>query len=395
MIASLFTILYIVYIVLGVLFYDLHYCSYIDEIYPWLLLSVLLFSRRKFSKPLAVWLCIALFYLLYSFTIVSNTDEAILSDFIAETKPYTAFLALLCLRPRLSRRQLNLLRRFCLLCIPILIVAGIMNFGKVGTERFTLLPGARLGSACTILALSYYLFANKDSKKTMITCLLICAIGFAVPTSKHIILTGFIFFLFFSTRHHRLRFGVLALMLCAWVANIIYDSVINDFTIYYQSEGSARSELFKSSWDILNDYFPFGSGLATYANAASANWYSPLYGKYGLDSVYGLVEGNTLFASDTYIPVLAQFGWFGVIMFIVFIRFIYKKAKAYYRYSRDVKSYKIALTALAYIFIESMADASIIGNRGVAVMMILALSLYNIRINEGIADKQFPLPERR
>ena len=93
MIASLFTILYIVYIVLGVLFYDLHYCSYIDEIYPWLLLSVLLFSRRKFSKSLAVWLCIALFYLLYSFAIASNTNEAILSDFIAETKSVETILS--------------------------------------------------------------------------------------------------------------------------------------------------------------------------------------------------------------------------------------------------------------------------------------------------------------
>lgn len=395
MAASLFIVLYIVYIFFGVLFYDFRLFSSIDEIYPWLLFVILLFSRQRFSRPLIVWLSVALFYLIYSFTIESNTADAILSDFVAEIKPYTVFLVLLCLKPRFTRWQLNFLKRFCLFCIPILIIAAIMNFGKVGTERFTLLPGSRLGSACTIIALSYYLFAREDNRKTILTCLLICSIGFAVPISKHIILVGILSFLFFSTRRHRLKFGIVPILLCIFAGYFIYNEVSHDFVIYYQTDGSARGELFKTAWNVVNDYVPFGSGLATFGNASSGRWYSSLYGKYDIDSVHGLIKGETLFISDTYFPVLAQFGWFGIFLFVLFIRFIYKKSKAYYRLSGNVKSYKIALIVLAYIFIESMADASIIGNRGVAVMMILALSLYPINAHENIAYQQFPLSKRR
>ena len=98
------------------------------------------------------------------------------------------------------------------------------------------------------------------------------------------------------------------------VALIGFDQYAN----YYQSAGSARAELARQSLAVANDYFPFGTGFATYGSAVTAQYeyYSPLYYSYGLSTVWGLAPGATSFLSDTFWPtVIAQFGYFGLIAF--------------------------------------------------------------------------------
>lgn len=100
----------------------------------------------------------------------------------------------------------------------------------------------------------------------------------------------------------------------AVVALIGMDQYIN----YYQSAGSARGELARQAIAVANDYFPFGTGFATYGSAVTAQIdnYSPLYYMYGLSIVWGLAPGAASFLSDTFWPtVLAQFGYFGLIAF--------------------------------------------------------------------------------
>lgn len=52
MFTSIFIILYIVYIIAGVLFYDLQLFDYIDEIYPWLLFILFFLVNRNFQNHL-------------------------------------------------------------------------------------------------------------------------------------------------------------------------------------------------------------------------------------------------------------------------------------------------------------------------------------------------------
>lgn len=100
----------------------------------------------------------------------------------------------------------------------------------------------------------------------------------------------------------------------AAVALIGMDQYIN----YYQSAGYARGELARQAIAVANDYFPLGTGFATYGSAVTAQIdnYSPLYYMYGLSTVWGLAPGAASFLSDTFWPtVLAQFGYFGLIAF--------------------------------------------------------------------------------
>ena len=102
------------------------------------------------------------------------------------------------------------------------------------------------------------------------------------------------------------------------VALIGMDQYMN----YCQSTGSARAELARQSLAVANDYFPLGTGFATYGSAVTSQleYYSPLSYSYGLSTVWGLAPGATSFLSDTFWPtVLAQFGYFGLIAFMVLL----------------------------------------------------------------------------
>ena len=150
----------------------------------------------------------------------------------------------------------------------------------------------------------------------------------------------------------------------------------DDFELYFLDNPgeTARSALYLNVPNILNDYIPFGSGFASYANATSATWYSNIYYQYGMDNIYGLIKGEADFAADAYYPTLAQFGYVGITLFISFIIFILRKTNHAYQKYHDLKRYKVAIILLIFILIESTSGASIIQSRGIMCMIIIVLS---------------------
>jgi len=123
----------------------------------------------------------------------------------------------------------------------------------------------------------------------------------------------------------------------------------------------------------LNDYFPFGSGLGTYATHASAIYYSPIYYEYDMHLNYEIGKG--LFITDTFYPSLAQFGYFGIFLFFIFFYNIYKKAKKSYKKNNDKDQYRMCILLIIFFAIESIADSTFTHNRGMAMLMILAMFL--------------------
>lgn len=369
-------LLYCVYIVFGILLYDMNFCQYIDELYPWLLFLLLIVRKGRISKPFKIWIKIALFYLLYSILIHSNVLNAILFDFMVQIKPYLTFFSIYCLAPRLSERECTFLKKFTLCCVPFLIAVGISRFGGVlGTVNGEVLPGARFSSACISIALSYYLFADKDSYKTMFVCLLISSIGLFRPTSKYILELGAIILVFLTFKHGKFKLWMPIIL--GIIGYVCYIQIQNDFLLYYTSPDVARGALYVTAYRILIDYFPFGSGLGSFACAASANWYSPIYAKYDIEMVWGLAEGETYFVSDTFYPTLSQFGLVGCVLFILFLKYIYRESVKKLRDMGNNRTHKLVILFIGYILIESASDASFIGNRGVGIMIMLALTICN------------------
>ena len=200
--------------------------------------------------------------------------------------------------------------------------------------------------------------------------------GMLVPTSKYIgILICAIAALFIINKPIKFNIkyiiiGITAIAVIMWV-------VWDEFFFYFLDdyEYNARPMLYVTMPKILNDYFPFGSGLATFASPASATWYSPLYIKYDLELIWGLMEGEAWFVADVYYPTLAQFGYVGVGLFIWLLAYIFQQMNNMYYNMHDLKRYRVALIIIAYLLIEATSN-SISNERCVLAMIILALSLY-------------------
>ena len=86
------------------------------------------------------------------------------------------------------------------------------------------------------------------------------------------------------------------LFIAVWLARdkiILYyvDGMMNSREMW------SRPAMMLTSIQILYDYFPFGSGLASFGTFASAEYYSPTYAVYGLDHLWGLSKEMPTFLS--------------------------------------------------------------------------------------------------
>ncbi len=388
---NLFTILLVAYTVFGVMLYDLDLFTSIDELFAFGIAACavysITFNKAPNAKPLIIWLCIDAFYLAYSLFIRSNAYIAIANDFIMQSKPFMTFFGMMCLQPRLTQRHFDFIALFAAACAMILPFIYILHPEiSEGTFKGVPLSGARFGSAATQLALLFYLGYLRNSGGAKTVAIFIMLIGLLAPTSKYLgMVLCTLVVLPFVNQPVRFNFKYITAGLCLllFMLFVVWDDIAF-YMLRDKDEETARFMLYSMMPQILVDYFPAGSGFATFANAASATWYSSLYSQYNLDIVFGLTEGDASFVSDVYYPTLAQYGLIGVGLFIWFIYYLLNLLKRSYQEIRDIKRYRVGLLAIAYILIESTSDASLIGNRGVLTMVILALTLY----------KYTPAPQR-
>ena len=382
---TLFCIFTLLYMLFGVIFYELRVLTFIDEVVTLLIALYAFFKiltrQIPFNKPFIIWLVVSFFYLIYSFVIESNEPEAIVSDFIMQSKPYLVFFGLLCIKPRLENLHFNLLQGVCWLSIFLLVAIYIHHPDDREVVTYgVMLTGEALSAVAILIGALYYLCCDRDSTATKLTTILIMSAGLLSPTSKFgATFVAAILILFFVGKPIKinLKYLIMGSVMLAAMFFVVKDEFIFYFVRDYQY--NARPMLYIKMWEILSDYIPFGSGFATYANPASMIWYSPLYSKYNLDSIWGLGENSDMnFAADTYYPILAQFGYVGIALFIWFFYYIFKKINSCYNLTVDIKRYKTALIIVCYILIQATSNA-LANERCVVAMSILVLALYKFR----------------
>lgn len=169
-------------------------------------------------------------------------------------------------------------------------------------------------------------------------------------------------------KSNRLSVVHIALGLVA-VALIGMDQYIN----YYQSAGYARGELARQAIAVANDYFPLGTGFATYGSAVTAQIdnYSPLYYAYGLSTVWGLAPGAASFLSDTFWPtVLAQFGYFGLVAFAALLIALFVMC-----YKAGGGSRLPVICIFAYLLISSTSESSFFNPSAAYLAMCAGLAI--------------------
>jgi hypothetical protein len=389
--------LFIVFdLILGVIFYDFE-CSfgftYIDELIILLLGCFYVFlniadGKYRIKKLFLLFIFIISGYLLYSFIIKSNTNQAIISDFLVFIKGFLAFFILIELKPQLSPSHMKILKNIAVIASFFCLIIGSI-FG-MDFIFFWFGHPSRFATA-TIACGMLFFYASKFSLRTIIITILIFSIGLFSLRSK---MYGFLILAFFSLLYtyrqfHYKKFkisikaiipAIIMILACLFVAR--------EKIFFYFIRGSnaekmyARPLLYVTGYKILQDYFPLGSGFGSFASFYSGISYSKIYSKYGIDKAHGLSKDNTGFICDTFYPqLIGQFGFLGIILFFLFwITIIINAYKRILYINRSCQLFILMLLIFAFFMIESVADSTFVHNRGIFVMMIFALATNEIQI---------------
>ena len=182
----------------------------------------------------------------------------------------------------------------------------------------------------------------------------------------------------FKLQHALLIIVVLGLVVAASWSKISFYFITGNSDTFDPdvAQSYARPVLFATAGLILVDHFPFGSGLASFASYASAEHYSNLYYEYGINNVWGLSEDYNDFICDAYFPALAQFGFVGVILFVVLFSWIYSKLRLIIR--ANGKKYRIPFSigvmCISFVMIESVGSTFFVQTSGMLIMILLGLT---------------------
>lgn len=381
-ISNFYTLFWVVYFPLCIAFYDAISFQYIDEL---LTLILIFFTFNKLKKKgnkkrlQETWsyIIIMAFYVIYSLLMAVNVGDAVWQDLQQQVRPYAVFYCTWLLAPQFSEKQ----KKTILMVMGVTIVAyiALIMTGRMAFYGEGSFVTPVTGQLALVMAMTYFCF-KPMTKKTVITSIVILTIGMLSAKSKfygeYIVFIAIVWLM-----HGRIKFASLKtfVQLATLTAAVIFFTWTKFNAYYVEGFGEeriqemARPATYATGVQILGDYFPFGPGLGTFACHAAAVYYSPLYPKYGLDNYWGLTRENPMFLADCFYPVLAQYGWVGLLLFVVFW---YRRIKET-KYIVDERYYKMALMCILALALESVADTSYLSGKGMGFFMLLAICLNN------------------
>ncbi len=394
------------------------YLTSIDEFLSELFLVVGVFdciANNRWKDYTFLWTLLGLmiFYFIYSFTFVHfNTPRAIVFDFIVELKPYVPVAVILAIKPKFNDIDRKFIKGIALFNSVLLAIALVL--GDTVTAAIVFHP--TYSGIIILISALFYLYCCIDengevSHRDLRLVFIIISSGLLCLRAKYYGIYIFVVFFFFLykpgiMRHFNLKhaIGLIALFIIVLAVSwhkIQYYFIMGENETFdpTQIESFARPVLYITGFQILFDYFPFGTGLASFATAGSALDYSNVYYEYGIDKVHGLAPNLDFnFICDTFFPVLAQFGVVGVILFTYFWVWIYEYLRIMIRRNASRYRYEFIIGSIIILFImiESIASATLTGNCGFVVMILLGLvCIPGIRLKQqknDIAETSYGIP---
>lgn len=150
----------------------------------------------------------------------------------------------------------------------------------------------------------------------------------------------------------------------------------NQIGYYYieLSGQSARSVLLQTSFEIMEDYFPIGTGFGTFGSDVAREFYSPVYVCYGFLRHYEL-QRDSAFFSDTFWPIImGQTGFLGTACYLLALLLLFSKALQVRAVSR--RAYGAVLFLLAYLLISSTSEPTFCNSVSVPPAAVLGYAIY-------------------
>lgn len=392
-ISRFFTLYWIVYFPTCIAYNDLPGFSSVDEAMTIILLLYTFmmygskYINKKPWKEFMVCFGVIAFYVVYSLLFGANVSGGVWLDLMQEIRPYSIIFCTWILNPQFTKKQ----KKWMLITMIITLFSWILYHPQTLDSQVEA-EFPVLGQLAICTGMSYYLF-TKDTKRNRLIALFLVLTGMLAPKFKYIgEVVCFIAFIFFLKKRLNFR-SPKTMIYCVLVVTIVLMVSWTRFDAYYVSgldnEGLARPMTYKTGLKILWDYFPFGSGMGSFACNGAKVYYSPLYYKYDLNGIWGLgVVGA--FICDAYYPSLAQFGIVGVFFFCWF----WKRRLAAFNIIADMRYYRVAMVTFCCLAIEQTADSSWLSGKGMGYCMLIALCL-NANRNQMMKWKRIHLQLKR
>ena len=373
-ISRFFTLYWIIYFPTCIAYNDLPGFSSIDEVMMGILFvyTFLKYSNRSVNRrpwrEFMVCLSVIAFYTLYSLMFGVNVAGGVWLDLLQEIRPYSIIFCTWILNPRFTKKQ----KKWMLGTMVLTLFSWIAYHPESIESARAEFPV--LGQLAICTGMSWYLF-TEDTKRNSYIALALVLTGMFAPKFKFMgELVCFIAFVFFVKKQLNFKSPKTVFFAVVLVVTVLVVTWTR-FDAYYvtglDNEAMARPMSYKTSLQILWDYFPLGPGMGSFACNGAWKFYSPLYYEYNLTSIWGLSPEGGFFICDAYYPTLAQFGVVGVFFFCWF----WKRRLVAFNQIVDMRYYRVAMITFCCLAIEQTADSSWLSGKGMGFCMLLALCL--------------------
>lgn len=146
---------------------------------------------------------------------------------------------------------------------------------------------------------------------------------------------------------------------------------------YYFSGNRARKVLLKYGFITARNYFPFGSGFATYGTAIAQRHYSKLYQIYNFSLYWGLSPDRRSFLTDNFWPaVMAEMGFIGAVLMAFLLCIV---ASKFLRVTDNKYSKVCVYFGLGTLFLSSLIASSFFSCTPLMIIMcVIARTVPNV-----------------
>lgn len=345
--------------------------SYIDECLVVLLMLSILKHVRVYGrlKEFRIYLFVMIAFFVYSLIRRVNVPQAIVRDFLIFFKPFVCFYVGYVGGFCISTKMRNLCQiGFCLMSLYLWYI--LPNIGLIYRNTTAYYP------ACVFVGVGY-LFCSKREKKDWLIASMMLLPGLASIRAKffaEFIMWFSIIFFVKSKVKINIKYVVVGTIVFLVAYHVNQDKIIEYF-YNGMKDDKARAVLYYTAVQIFKDFFPFGSGFGSFATDSAAKFYSPLNYRYHLSHIWGLgaddIANGVNYYSDTFYPILAQFGVVGTFLFLWFCRRRWQEGGLI----DSMSQYKIFLFMFSYMAIQCIAENTFTGSSCVFVMLIIGMCL--------------------
>ena len=375
-ISQFFTLFWIIYFPTCIAYNDLPGFSSIDELMTCILILYTISKKGSHCinnepwREFGLFVKILFFYVIYSLLLQVNVTASVTYDLVQQIRPWSVIYCTWILNPKFSVRQ-----KKWMLGVMLLTVITFLFYHPEMTDFSIENRNAPFGQLAICTSMAWYLFTPEtiDNRHVAVLIAIIGILGFKFKYYGEF--GAWMFMLYYMKDKFRIGSRQLYLQIALLII-IVLILGWERFDAYYiegaNDDELARPKLNRAAWNILLDYFPFGAGFGTFATAASAVYYSPLYYKYGLSQVWGLGNyGEIAFHCDSFTATFAQIGFVGIFFFIMF----WKRRLLQFHQIKDMRYYKVGMMAFFCVAIEWTGDSSFLSGKGMGYMMLMGICL--------------------